>query len=130
RCADELSDGNALKIFNPADELAAAANRGDIVAMLRQALENNSFRLLFQPIISLRGDSFEHYEVLLRLLDPQGVEVPPNEFLSAASDVGLATKIDRWVILNSIKLLADHRSKGHSTRLFLHLSAASIQDPS
>lgn len=130
RCADELSDGNALKLYNPADELAAAANRGDIVAMLKQALESNSFRLLFQPIISLRGDSFEHYEVLLRLLDPQGVEVPPNEFLSTAADVGLAAKIDRWVILNSIKLLAEHRAKGHRTRLFLHLSAASIQDPS
>ncbi|MHA6479710.1 EAL domain-containing protein [Stutzerimonas sp. KH-1] len=130
RCADELSDGNALKIYNPADELAAAANRGDIAAMLKQALENNSFRLLFQPIISLRGDNFEHYEVLLRLLDPQGAEVPPNEFLSAASEAGLASKIDRWVILNSIKLLAEHRAKGHSTRLFLHLSAASIQDSS
>ncbi len=130
RCADELSDGNELKLYNPADELAAAANRGDIVAMLKQALESNSFRLLFQPIISLRGDSFEHYEVLLRLLDPQGVEVPPNEFLSTAADAGLAAKIDRWVILNSIKLLAEHRAKGHHTRLFLHLSAASIQDPS
>jgi len=130
RCADELSDGNALKLYNPADELAAAANRGDIVAMLKQALESNSFRLLFQPIISLRGDSFEHCEVLLRLPDPQGVEVPPNEFLSTAADAGLAAKIDRWVILNSIKLLAEHRAKGHRTRLFLHLSAASIQDPS
>lgn len=130
RCADDLSDGNALKIYNPADELAAAANRGDIIAMLKQALENNSFRLLFQPIISLRGDSFEHYEVLLRLLDPQGVEVPPSDFLSVASEAGLATKIDRWVILNSIKLLAEHRAKGHRTRLFLHLSAASIQDAS
>ncbi|MGE4407719.1 EAL domain-containing protein [Pseudomonas sp.] len=130
RCADELGDGNALKLYNPADELAAAASRGNIVAMLQQALEKNSFRLLFQPIISLRGDSFEHYEVLLRLLDPQGAEVPPAEFLVAASDAGLATKIDRWVILNSIKLLAEHRAKGHSTRLFLHLSAASLQDPS
>ena len=129
RCADELTDGNALKIYDPADELAAAANRGDVVAMLRQALENNSFRLLFQPIISLRGDQFEHYEVLLRLLDPKGEEVPPNEFLSTARDAGLATRIDRWVILNSIKLLAEHRAKGHRTRLFLHLSAASLQDP-
>jgi len=130
RCADELGDGNALKLYNPADELAAAASRGNIVAMLQQALEKNSFRLLFQPIISLRGDSHEHYEVLLRLLDPQGAEVPPAEFLGTASDVGLATKIDRWVVLNSIKLLAEHRAKGHSTRLFLHLSAASLQDPS
>lgn len=128
RCADELTDGNALKLYNPADELAAAASRGNIAAMLQQALDSNSFRLLFQPIISLRGDSHEHYEVLLRLLDPQGVEVPPAQFLSAASDAGLAGKIDRWVILNSIKLLAEHRTKGHSTRLFLHLSGASLQD--
>ncbi|KFX71451.1 ferrous iron transporter C [Pseudomonas taeanensis MS-3] len=128
RSADELSEGNALKLFNPAEELAAAANRGNIVAMVQQALEHNSFRLLFQPIISLRGDSYEHYEVLLRLLNPQGQEVPPDEFLHAAKEAGLGEKIDRWVILNSIKLLADHRSKGHNTRLFVHLSSVSLQD--
>ncbi|PAU60778.1 ferrous iron transporter C [Pseudomonas sp. PIC25] len=128
RCADELADGNALKLFNPADELAAAANRGNVVAMVQQALENNSFRLLFQPIISLRGDTHEHYEVLLRLLNPQGEEVPPNDFLNAAKESGLAEKIDRWVVLNSVKLLAEHRAKGHSTRLFVHLSSASLQD--
>ncbi len=130
RCADELTEGNALKRYNPADELAAAANRGSVVAMVRQALENNSFRLLFQPIISLRGDTHEHYEVLLRLLNPQGEEVPPTDFINAAKEAGLAAKIDRWVLLNSIKLLAEHRAKGHSTRLFLHLSSASLQDPS
>ena len=130
RCAEEVNDGNAIRIYNPADELAAAANRGNVLAMLQQALENNSFRLLFQPIISLRGDSHEHYEVLLRLLDPQGVEVPPAEFLGAAKEAGLATRIDRWVLLNSIKLLAEHRNKGHSTRLMVHLSGASMQDAS
>ncbi len=128
RSADEISEGNALKLFSPAEELAAAANRGNIVAMVQQALEHNSFRLLFQPIISLRGDSYEHYEVLLRLLNPQGQEVPPQDFLSAAKEAGLGEKIDRWVILNSIKLLADHRSKGHNTRLFVHLSSVSLQD--
>ncbi|MBC9249169.1 ferrous iron transporter C [Pseudomonas alcaligenes] len=128
RCADEISGGNAIKVFNPADELAAAASRGSIIAMLQQALENNSFRLLFQPIISLRGDSDEHYEVLLRLLSPQGEEVPAGDLMNAAREAGLAEKIDRWVILNSIKLLAEHRSKGHSTRLFVHLSGNSLQD--
>lgn len=130
RCAEELTDGNALRIYDPARELAAAASRGNVLAMLQQALEKNSFRLLFQPIISLRGDSHEHYEVLLRLLDPEGTEVPPGEFLDAAKEAGLATKIDRWVLLNSIKLLAEHRNKGHSTRLMVHLSGPSLQDPS
>ncbi|TRX74020.1 GGDEF/EAL domain-containing response regulator [Pseudomonas mangiferae] len=129
RSADELTDGNGVKLYNPAEELMAAANRGNVLAMVRHALDTNSFRLLFQPVISLRGDTFEHYEVLLRLLSPQGKEVPPGDFLVAAKDAGLAEKIDRWVILNSVKLLAEHRSKGHSTRLFVHLSSASLQDP-
>ena len=129
RCADELP-GNGLKIYDPADDLRKAASQGNIVAMVQQALEQNSFRLLFQPVISLRGDSFEHYEVLLRLLDPEGKEVAPGEFMSAAREAGLAEKLDRWVILNAIKLLAEHRSKGHETRLFVHLSSNSLQDPS
>lgn len=131
RSADEIAQkgGNGLKLYDPADELAAAANRGDTLAIIRQALEQNSFRLLFQPIISLRGDTHEHYEVLLRLLNPQGQEVPPAEFFAAAKAGGLAEKIDRWVLLNSIKLLSEHRSKGHETKLFVHLSGPSLQDP-
>ncbi|MBG6502018.1 EAL domain-containing protein [Pseudomonas aeruginosa] len=131
RCADDAArkGGSQIKQYNPAEELAAAAQRGDVIAILQQALETNSFRLLFQPVISLRGDSHENYEVLLRLLNPQGQEVPPAEFLHAAKEAGLAEKIDRWVILNSIKLLAEHRAKGHQTKLFVHLSSASLQDP-
>ncbi len=131
RCADDAArkGGSQIKQYNPAEELAAAAQRSDVIAILQQALETNSFRLLFQPVISLRGDSHENYEVLLRLLNPQGQEVPPAEFLHAAKEAGLAEKIDRWVILNSIKLLAEHRAKGHQTKLFVHLSSASLQDP-
>src|SRR5699024_10710782 len=96
-CADQLTQGNDLKVYNPDDDLAAAANSGDIVAMVQQALANNSFKLLFQPIINLRGDQDELYEVLLRLVNPQGEEIPPLDFLNAAISAGLAEKIDRWV---------------------------------
>ena len=128
RCADSLKEGNGLKLFDPADELKDAANRGDMVAMLQHAMEKDDFRLLFQPIVSLRGDSDEHYEVLVRMLNPKGEEVSPSEFIAAANDEGLTGKIDRWVVLNSIKQLGEHRSKGHNTHLFIHLSSASLQD--
>ncbi|WP_349572345.1 EAL domain-containing response regulator [Azotobacter salinestris] len=129
RCADALADGNALKLYDPVEALAAEASRGSIVAMVRHALEKDGFRLLFQPIISLRGDSAEHYEVLLRLVDPQGKELLPADFLAAACEAGLAETVDRWVILNAIRQLAAHRARGHDTRLFVHLSAPSLQDP-
>ena len=128
--AQQLPKGNGVKIYDPADELAAAASRGNIIAMVQQALDNNSFKLLFQPIISLRGDDNELYEVLLRLVNLQGEEVAPTDFLNAAIAAGFAEKIDRWVLENSIKLLKKHRDKGAQTRFFVHLSSASLQDKS
>ena len=130
RCVEQLPHGNALKIHDPAEDLAAAASSGDIVAMVQQALDSNSFKLLFQPIMSLRGEDNELYEVLLRLVSPEGEEVAAADFLNAAIAAGLADKIDRWVLFNSIKLLSEHRNKGHHTRFFIHLSCASLQDPS
>lgn len=131
RLAEQVSQagGNALKVFNPLEELEQMANRGNIIAQIRHALETDAFRLEFQPIISLRGDSAEHYEVFLRLLNSQGEEIAPLEFQSAALESGLAMEVDRWLISRGVNLLSQHRSKGSDTRLLLSLSSASLQDP-
>ena len=102
---------------------------GQILAQINEAIDNQRFLLLFQPIISLRGDSEEHYEVFLRMMDRDGRKISPGEFLRTAIEHGVAAKIDRWVILQSIKMLSTHRSKGHNTRLTINLTANSIADP-
>jgi EAL domain-containing protein (putative c-di-GMP-specific phosphodiesterase class I)/GGDEF domain-containing protein/PAS domain-containing protein len=99
-----------------------------ILKLVNDAIENQTFVLLFQPIISLRGDSDEHYEVFLRLLDEKSRRLPPDQFLQLAIDNGVAAKIDRWVILQSIKALSQHRSKGHNTRLTINLTCNSLID--
>ena len=120
--------GNASKRYDPVEELAAAANRGNLVAMVKQALQQNGFRLLFQPVIGLRGGSHEYYEVLLRLINPQGEEVSPTEFARTARDSGLSGQIDRWVIQQALRQLGEHRARGHGTRIFVHLSGATLGD--
>jgi len=102
---------------------------GQILALINDAIDNHRFVLLFQPIISLRGDSDEHYEVFLRMHDRDDTEMVPSQFLRTAIDHGVAGKIDRWVILQSIKMLSTHRAKGHNTRLTINLTANSISDP-
>ncbi|MAT85287.1 MAG: ferrous iron transporter C [Gammaproteobacteria bacterium] len=102
---------------------------GQILAQINEAIDNQRFLLLFQPIISLRGDSEEHYEVFLRMMDRDGKKISPGEFLRTAIEHGVAAKIDRWVILQSIKMLSTHRAKGHNTRLTINLTANSIADP-
>lgn len=102
---------------------------GRMLAKINQAIEDNAFGLLFQPIISLRGDPSEHYEVYLRMIDADGAELRPDEFLSTAVEHGVAGKIDRWVILRAVKALLAHRATGHDTRLTINITANSITDP-
>lgn len=127
-CADQLTQGNALKIHNPADDLAAAAKRGDIVAMLHQALAQNSLTLLFQPIVGLHAKQDELYEAQWQLLSPHGQQVPTAECLHAAASAGVAGTIDRWLLLNAIKRLTEQHKQGLLTRLFIPLSSASLED--
>ena len=113
------SQANVVKITAPV-EMSATSENDDARVILRQitdAIENRAFMLLFQPIISLRGDSDEHYEVFLRMTDSNGAQIQPGRFLQTAIDNNVAGKIDRWVILQSIKMLSVHRAKGHATRL-------------
>lgn len=99
-----------------------------ILNKINQAIEDQSFMLLYQPIISLRGDSDEHYEVFLRMVD-DGDEISPADFLQTAIDNDVAAKIDRWVILQSIKMLSVHRAKGFNTRLTINITSNSVRDP-
>jgi len=99
-----------------------------VLRQVNTAIENHSFALLFQPIISLRGDEDEHYEVFLRMINDNGDQVAPGEFLRTAINAGVAGKIDRWVVLQSIKMLSGHRAKGHDTRITINLTSNSVAD--
>lgn len=101
-----------------------------ILAAVQHALDNDRFRLLFQPIISLRGSEEEYYEVYLRMVNDKGEDISPNRFLETAVNTGAFGKIDRWVILESIKMLSHHRSKGNKTKLIVNISRQSLCDES
>lgn len=121
--------GNAVRLYEP-EMTADERQERDIAAEVQHALDNDRFRLLFQPIIALRGSGEEYYEVLLRMLNDQGEDVAPKQFLETAAKMGVSSKIDRWAILESIKMLSQHRTKGNKTKLILNLSRQSLCDES
>ncbi|GGC58186.1 EAL domain-containing response regulator [Marinobacter halophilus] len=118
--------GNGIVVYNPAEY--ESLDESNSVEAILKALDENRFRLLFQPIINLRGEGEEHYEAFVRMLDKDNEEVSPYDFLPPMGPSDTAIKIDRWVILQTIKQLASHRSRGHDTRLFLNITAESLQD--
>jgi diguanylate cyclase (GGDEF)-like protein/PAS domain S-box-containing protein len=120
--------GNTLHIYNPAAEEMAEQERALIWSRkLKLALRDNAFFIVFQPIVSLKGDRNEHYEVYLRMVD-DGNEVNPVDFISAAGEAGLMVAIDRWVLHQTVRKLMECRQAGRTTTLFVNLSDPTLQD--
>lgn len=125
---EETAAGNGVQVYD-ASKLADSGEER-LKGLAENALKENGFKLMFQPIISLRGEEGEHYETLLRLTDQEGKDIEASEFMSGALPEAMVRKIDRWVILSAIKLQTEHRKKGHDTRLFVNLSGMSLSDES
>ncbi len=120
------SAGNAVLVHDPASMIDTSTDTG-MAKHLQLALEKNQFKLYYQPILNLEDNAEETYEILLRL-SFQDKEIQPAEFMQAASAGNLNAKIDRWVILHALKVLAEHNANGHKTRIMVTLTSDSLAD--
>jgi diguanylate cyclase (GGDEF)-like protein/PAS domain S-box-containing protein len=96
------------------------------VRHIKSALMENRFRLVQQPIASLLGEDKGMFDVLVRMLDEQGNEVLPKEFIAAAERNDLMKNIDRWVIGASMAFCANRKSEC----IFLRISKDTMLDKS
>ncbi|MCB1723639.1 MAG: EAL domain-containing protein [Gammaproteobacteria bacterium] len=128
-----LDGDNKVVFFNdqiPGDTRHLAEADAAVVRLIDHALANDGFRLKYQPIVSLQGDTREHYSVYLRLTDESGRELVPDVFLSPARDASRLAEVDRWVVRNAIRELASHRRDGKKVVFYIILSRAGIEDDS
>lgn len=121
-------------IIYGADDSEPARKRGTMkmVNVLHHALEHDRFCLFAQPIValdpSIRESGRHHYELLLRMLDPDGRAVGPARFLGAAERYGLTSRIDRWVIQRALALAGSaFHERGYE--FGVNLSGSSLSDP-
>jgi len=120
--------GNGVNVYNPAEN--AAANDSALRELLVEALEQNKFKLLFQPLFDVEDETAQFYEVFVRLPLADGKVMVPDEFLDVAQRYQLGSKIDRWVLINACKRLKEHLARHPHSRLLLNLTAESLQDAS
>jgi len=101
----------------------------EMVGVIKQALAEDTFGLMYQPIVSLPGDSRENYAVTSRLYQANNDDpIMPAQFIPIAESAAIMGEIDQAVIRNGIKELAKQRATGRKTCLFFPLSADSIQN--
>ena len=126
---------NRIHIYQHDDE-AVAERHGQMkwVQRIQNVLEENRFRLFFQPIAKLTIDDNQplrtHGEVLLRMLDEENNLVGPGSFIPSAERYQLMPAIDRWVITNTFRMLTldAKRVREKMSTCCINLSGQSLSD--
>jgi diguanylate cyclase (GGDEF)-like protein/PAS domain S-box-containing protein len=119
--------GNQSVVSDHADTESRVMSYDKVwVKHIKAALMENRFRLVQQPIASLRGEDPGMFDVLVRMIDTQGKEVLPSEFMAAAARNDLMKNIDRWVVGASLSFAAQKKPQC----LFVRLSRETVKDDS
>jgi len=90
-----------------------ALNRMRLTQDLRQAIDNDEFFIVYQPIVNLATGEIHKAEALLRWRHPERGLVSPADFVPLAEETGLIINISDWMFDEILSLVSDLRQSNH-----------------
>lgn len=97
-----------------------------IERILRESIEKNELKLLYQPQVCSFTGRLVGFEALLRL---KNHTISPSQFIPVAEETGVIIEIGRWVTRETIKQMATWRDKGLSVKpIAINFSAKQLND--
>ena len=127
------SGGNRVVVSSvPNEDTGRNTSAMHWAVRITDALEANRLHMQCQEIRSLKPTTPGlHYEMLLRMSDEAGKNLPPSAFIPAAERFKMMPKIDRWVVRAVIDFLARNPDVLGATRLCsINLSGPSVGEAS
>ena len=92
----KLDGPGTLRFFDPA-MTRDLANRREIEAELRLAIQRDELSLFYQPIVDLKTGHIRCFEALLRWFHPTKGELRPAEFIPVAEETGVIVTLGNWI---------------------------------
>lgn len=97
---------------------------------LRRSLEQEDFRLHFQPQWDIHGKQLVGWEALLRWQHPDRGAVSPATFIPVAEDTGLITPLGDWVLRQACREAVAWRGpKLETCRVSVNISCRQFAQP-
>jgi len=107
----------------------AARDQLSLLGELRNAVEHDELRLVFQPKIDMATQRVAGAEVLVRWQHPTRGLLGPAAFVAFAEQTGFIRRLTRWVLDRAIAQGAEWHRAGRSLPLAVNISADDIADP-
>ncbi|HEX2072229.1 MAG TPA: EAL domain-containing protein [Geodermatophilus sp.] len=86
------------------------AERAELETAIAEGLANGEMRLHYQPVVDVTSDRLTGYEALVRWQRPEVGLVPPDQFVPVAEGSRLICDLDRWVLHEATRQLAEWRA--------------------
>ncbi|MDF1796763.1 MAG: EAL domain-containing protein [Coxiellaceae bacterium] len=97
---------------------------------LQQALANNEFYMVYQPIYDLSACQPVGVEALVRWSHPELGDVSPVEFIPVSEEMGLIQQIGKWIIQTAFKQFSKLYQQGYTKYNYaINLSPKQLQQP-
>lgn len=91
---------------------------------LRSALKEREFKLNYQLQVNCDTNNIIGIEALLRWHQPELGNIPPNQFVALAEELGIMVDIERWVLNQACKQRKEWLDKGLNVgRVAVNISA-------
>ncbi len=90
-------DGSGRHHFFDPAMTRELANRREIEAELRLAIQRDELSLFYQPIVDLQTGHIRCFEALLRWFHPVKGELRPAEFIPVAEETGVIVTLGNWI---------------------------------
>ena len=113
---------------SPAGGRFKGMTRGDVVALIRRAVEANRVDLYLQPIVTLPQRRVRYYEALARVRSDDGELLQPGDFLEIAESGGLMPMIDNVMLFRCVQVVRRLAAKNREIGLFCNVAPDTLID--
>lgn len=120
---------NRYERFRP-DMEAAVQHQFELEFDLRSALQNDQFRLHYQPIYDLSDLSIVGAEALIRWEHPTRGLVQPDDFIPLLEASGQIVDVGRWVLIQACRQAQQWIDNGDDLTVSVNVSARQLDHDS
>ncbi|MDR6635446.1 sensor c-di-GMP phosphodiesterase-like protein [Phyllobacterium sp. 1468] len=99
-----------------------------LMSRLLEALRAKELTVVYQPIVDLASGKMVSAEALVRWTDRNGETIPPDVFVSAAEDQGLAGEITVYVLREIVRSAGSLLQANPELVVTINIAAADLDD--
>ena len=117
-CREARASEQGVKRYQPSEGTGPNLEAA-LIEQLHEAISNDRFELIYQPIAAVQGSHEAQFQTLLRMRNASGELLPAAEILPLSERAGLVIDIDRWVLTRAMNVVREQRDSGRAIRLFI-----------